>query len=178
MHRTSSSGVMSTMTFQSGLPSVLAYRSHTALTMAAVARWMTPFSGPTQRSWLSPTMCDQKAPRSAVNDSRVRPTTSGARASIAATHSSLPRPLVNVEPVALEAVRVIRLEDDIGRRIVGLGFIASDPSSASEVGNRMSDAMTAVMVTGTCFSVGWDEGAVSAVGPGGGQRRGGQALVD
>ena len=37
---------MSTSSFQSGLPAVLANRSQTALTTAAVARWMTPFSGP------------------------------------------------------------------------------------------------------------------------------------
>src|SRR5918998_1218032 len=59
---------------------------------------MTPFSGPTHRSWLSPVMRRQKAPKSCVNDFRVSPTTSGARASIAATHSSLPRPIVKVRP--------------------------------------------------------------------------------
>ena len=32
------------------------------MTTAAVARWMTPFSGPIQRSWLSPTSSRQKAP--------------------------------------------------------------------------------------------------------------------
>jgi hypothetical protein len=35
---------------------------------------------------------------SSVNDSSVLPTTSGARAFIAATHSSLPRPMVKVRP--------------------------------------------------------------------------------
>ena len=45
-------GVMSASSFQSGLPSDFAYRSQTALTTAAVARWITPFSGPIQRSWL------------------------------------------------------------------------------------------------------------------------------
>ena len=83
---------------QSGLPADLAYRSQTALTTAAVARWMTPFSGPTQRSWLSPVIMRQNAPISAVNDSSVLPTTSGLSAWIAATHSSLPRPIVKVRP--------------------------------------------------------------------------------
>ena len=40
----------------------------------------------------------------------------------------------------------------------------------------MSDAMTAVMVTGTCFSVGWMRGPVR-LGPEEASR-GGQALVD
>ena len=42
------------MCFQSGLSARLAATSHRALTTAAVARWMTPFSGPSHRSWLSP----------------------------------------------------------------------------------------------------------------------------
>ena len=54
MHATTCSGVMSTRSFQTGLPSILAQRSQTAFTTAAVARWMAPFSGPIQRSWLSP----------------------------------------------------------------------------------------------------------------------------
>ena len=98
MTRTSASGDMSTSSFQSGLPSTLAYRSHTALTMAAVARWMTPFSGPTQRSWPSPTSSYQNAAKSSTIEASVRPTTSGPSASTAATHSSLPRPVVNVMP--------------------------------------------------------------------------------
>src|SRR2546426_364834 len=50
MHATSSSGVMSTSSFHKGFPRALAYRSQTALTIAAVARWSTPFSGPTHRN--------------------------------------------------------------------------------------------------------------------------------
>ena len=69
------------------------------MTTAAVARWMTPLSGPTQRSWLSPVIIRQNAPMSAVNDSSVLPTTSGRSASMAATHSSLPRPMVKVIPL-------------------------------------------------------------------------------
>ncbi len=89
---------MSTSSFQTGLPSAFAQRSQTALTIAAVARWIAPFSGPIQRNWLSPTMCRQKAPMSAVNRSSVRPRTSGASARIAATQTSLPRPIVKVSP--------------------------------------------------------------------------------
>ena len=68
------------------------------LATAAVARWIAPFSGPIQRSWLSPVRRRQKPPISAVIDSSVRPTTNGARARAAATHTSLPRPIVNVRP--------------------------------------------------------------------------------
>ena len=32
------------------VPSSFAHRSHTAFTIAPVARWITPFSGPSQRS--------------------------------------------------------------------------------------------------------------------------------
>ena len=90
---------MSTSSFQSGLPSTFAYRSQTALTMAAVARWMTPFSGPDPAEL---TVADQvSVERPEVGrrvSSSVRPTTRGARASIAATQSSLPRPVVKVIP--------------------------------------------------------------------------------
>jgi len=50
MQRTSSSGLMSASSFQSGFPSTFAQRSQTALTIAAVARWIAPFSGPIQRN--------------------------------------------------------------------------------------------------------------------------------
>ena len=83
---------------QSGLPSRFAQRSQTALTTAAVARWMTPFSGPSQRSCLSETSERQKPRMSAVMPSSVRPTTSGSSARTAATQTSVPRPLVKVRP--------------------------------------------------------------------------------
>ena len=79
-------------------PRVFAKRSQTALTTAAVARWITPFSGPIQRSWLSPTSVRQNAPMSAKSSSVRRPTTSGRSASTAATTTSVPRPIVNVRP--------------------------------------------------------------------------------
>ena len=47
---TNCSGVRSATSFQTGLPSRFAQRSQTAFTIAAVARWITPFSGPSQRS--------------------------------------------------------------------------------------------------------------------------------
>ena len=46
MLATNCSGDRSHTSRQSGLPSTRAHRSHTAFTSAAVARWMTPFSGP------------------------------------------------------------------------------------------------------------------------------------
>ena len=89
---------MSPSSRQSGLPARLANRSQTALTMAAVARWMTPFSGPIQRSWLSPTRLRQNPPMSANRSSVDRPTTRGWRARTPATTTSVPRPIVNVKP--------------------------------------------------------------------------------
>ena len=89
---------MSASSFQSGLPSRFAHRSQTALTTAAVARWMTPFSGPSQRSCVSETRLRQKPRMSAQIASSVRPTTSGSSARAAATQTSVPRPLVNVRP--------------------------------------------------------------------------------
>ncbi len=89
---------MSTSSFQSGLPARFATRSQAALTTAAVARWMTPFSGPIQRNWLSPTRSRQKPPRSASVASTDRPTTRGAIARTPATTTSVPRPVVNVKP--------------------------------------------------------------------------------
>ena len=95
---TSCSGVMSHSSFHSGLPSRFAHRSQTALTSAAVARWMTPFSGPSQRSCVSPVRLRQNPRMSPMIDSSVRPTISGASAWIAATHTSVPRPIVKVRP--------------------------------------------------------------------------------
>lgn len=43
---TSCSGVMSVSSFQTGLSSIRAHRSHNAFTIAAVARCTTPHSGP------------------------------------------------------------------------------------------------------------------------------------
>ena len=44
---TSFSGSISASNFHSGLCSMRAHRSHRALVMAATAKWITPFSGPT-----------------------------------------------------------------------------------------------------------------------------------
>ena len=51
---TSCSGLRSARSRHSGWPSRLARRSQAALTIAATARWMAPFSGPIQRSCESP----------------------------------------------------------------------------------------------------------------------------
>ena len=73
-----------TSSFQSGLPAVFAKRSQTALTTAAVARWITPFSGPIQRSWLSPTsVAPERAHVGEELVGRDGPTTSGRSASTA-----------------------------------------------------------------------------------------------
>ncbi len=94
----SSAAGISVSSRHSGLPSRLARRSHTAFTIAAVARWMAPFSGPIQRSWLSPVMWRQNPPRSSSTPATELPTISGFNASIAATTTSLPRPIVKVKP--------------------------------------------------------------------------------
>src|SRR5207302_562526 len=90
--------VMSTRSFHTGFPSAFAQRSHTAFTTAAVARCIAPFSGPIQRSWLSPVMSRQNAPMSRAISSSVLPTMSGRSALAAATTTSFPRPVVNVSP--------------------------------------------------------------------------------
>ena len=89
---------MSASSFHKGLPSTFAYRSHTALMSAADARWIAPFSGPIHRNCCSPVMARQNPRISDVIDSRVRPTTIGARALIAATQTSVPLPSVKVRP--------------------------------------------------------------------------------
>ena len=58
----------------------------------------TPFSGPSQRSWPSDTSERQKERMSPVIPSRLRPTTSGSSARMAATQTSVPRPHVKVSP--------------------------------------------------------------------------------
>ena len=98
MSETNCSGVRSAASFQTGFPSERAQRSQRALITAARARCATPFSGPSQRSWLSWVRRRQKAPMSFVIDSRVLPTTRGLRARIMATQTSVPRPHVNVRP--------------------------------------------------------------------------------
>ena len=93
----------------SGLPSAFAHRSHTALTSAAVARWIAPFSGPIQRSCESPVKVRQNAPGSAATSSRRGPTTRPASARIAATTISVPRPIVNVMPWPVRPASVARI---------------------------------------------------------------------
>ena len=89
---------MSASSFHKGFASAFAYKSQTALTAAAVAKWTTPFSGPSQRNWLSPVIKSQNAAMSSVNDSRVLPTSRSPSARAAAQQSSLPRPMVKASP--------------------------------------------------------------------------------
>lgn len=98
MQRTSSAGLISDTRRHSGLASLLAHRSQTAFTTAAVARWMAPLSGPIQRSWLSEVTCLQNRPGFSRIQSRSRPTTQCDSASMALQTISLPRPMVKVSP--------------------------------------------------------------------------------
>ena len=77
-----------------------------ALTIAAWARWITPFSGPSQRSCVSLASLRQKPAWSAMMLSSAVPTTKGSSARIAATTTSLPRPIVNAKPWPLCAPSV------------------------------------------------------------------------
>ena len=112
---------MSASSFQSGFPCRFAERSQTALTTAAVARWMTPFSGPSQRSCVSEARLRQKPRMSALIDSEAAPHHQGSSARTAATQTSVPRPVVNVRPWPSSAVVGIGAQDDVGRRVVGIG---------------------------------------------------------
>ena len=85
---------MSASSRQSGLPAILAARSQAALTTVPIAMCMTPFSGPSHRSWLSPTMLALNPPRSPAMSATDLPTTYCRSAAIAATMTSLPRPMV------------------------------------------------------------------------------------
>ena len=55
-------------------------------------------AGAKQAAYPSPVIIRQKAPMLSVNDARLLPTTRSRRARMAATHSSLPRPMVKVIP--------------------------------------------------------------------------------
>ena len=64
---------MSASSFQTGFRSAFAYRSQTALTTAASARWITPFSGPSQRSCESDASRRQNPAKSEVTSARCQP---------------------------------------------------------------------------------------------------------
>ncbi len=100
---------MSTTSFHSGFPSARAHRSQTALTSAAVARWITPFSGPIQRRCESPVTSRQKPRGSAATSESRRPFTRGLSAWMAVTTTSVPRPIVNVIPWPVSRVSVRRI---------------------------------------------------------------------
>ena len=109
MQSTNCAGSISVTNFQTGTPRSLAHKSHTALTSAAVARWITPLSGPSQRSCEWFVTCRQNAPMLSTMSDRLRPTTNVANASIAAQHSSLPWPIVNVMPCPSRAESVCKI---------------------------------------------------------------------
>ena len=92
------SGDSSDRCSHSGCPARLARRSHSAFSSAPTAMWMTPFSGPSQRSWASPVSSRPKSPRCSRTSSTSRPAIHGSSARMAATWTSLPRPVVNVNP--------------------------------------------------------------------------------
>src|SRR5271166_4403231 len=84
---------------------------------------MAPFSGPSQRNWLSPAVTyRQNPPMSAKISSRVAPTTRAASDFTAVTQISFPRPIVKGQPMACKSLRRIRLEDHVCRRIVRSGI--------------------------------------------------------
>lgn len=85
------------MTFQTGFFRVFDHRSQRAFTTAPSAKCMTPFSGPTQRSWLSEVRYRHVFLQSLVNESNDRPTIKGPKWSIAAQTKSFPRPIVKVK---------------------------------------------------------------------------------
>ena len=121
MQRTNSSGDMSATSRHTGLPSIFAHRSQTALTTAPVARWMAPLSGPIQRSWLSEVTWRQKRAHVGGDVLHVEPdhevphrTNSRAADLVAAADGE-------GQPVAFEPGRV-RRQDDVGGRIVRIGI--------------------------------------------------------
>ncbi len=70
-----------------------------ALITAAVARWMTPFSGPIQRSCGSDTISCHVSPMLANSGSISRPSSSSSTTEAMAWQQiSLPLPMVNVMP--------------------------------------------------------------------------------
>ena len=69
-----------------------------ALTTPPVARCITSFSGPIERSWLSLVRCRQNGPGAARTSSRSAPTTRRRIARIAIQNMSLPRPMLMVSP--------------------------------------------------------------------------------
>ncbi len=120
MQWTISAGDMSLTNCHSGLPAVFAHRSHTALTTAAVARWTTPFSGPSHRIWLSPVISRQNVPKSSTISGKDRCWTKPRNDWTAAAHSSVPRPSVNARPWPL--LGSVRMQRDIGGRVVRVGI--------------------------------------------------------
>ena len=143
---TCSARVMSQISCQSGLPARFANRSQRALTTAAVARWMTPFSGPIQRSWLSPT---KRAPRTHPCRRRAR-RSSGPRR----VDGALPPPAYDLRAAAdrecrampLEAVAGVVTDDDVRRGVVGVRVHRVDHPGCGTSGSRTSRTSSRVIL--------------------------------
>ena len=121
-----------------GLPARFATRSQTALTTAAVARWMTPFSGP-EPAQLA--VADERPARTRPRSRSSRLHVAGRRpaaraARTAATTDLRPAPDREREAVALEAVAGVGAQDHVGRRVVrvrvhGVGAVERRARSGS-----------------------------------------------
>ncbi len=135
---------MSATRCHSGLPSTLAHRSQTALTSAAVARWMTPFSGPSQRScpWLTSSrqnaapVADQLV--EVASDQERGQLLDGRAAQVVAPADRERHAHALVLPVGLEERR---------RRPSSRGLVctASEPARVREVGARTSSVRIPVI---------------------------------
>ena len=95
---TSSSGDIEAISFHSGRPARLALMSHSALSTAPAAMWLTPFSGPIQRNCESCTSSRDTSPRRESMSSTSQSGRNFTTEAIAAHITSLPRPPVKVKP--------------------------------------------------------------------------------
>jgi hypothetical protein len=134
MHLTNSSGDISATILHTGLFKDLAHKSQIAFTTAPSARWMTPFSGPIQRSWESETRYRHVWPQFATREERVRPLMRSATLSIALQTMSFPRPIVNV------CFR--SRSQSIARLVWGGGRRRGRPFHGRRIGNRFSGCST------------------------------------
>ena len=116
-----SSGERSTSSFHSGLRSILAQRFPDRVDDRSGAEVDDTLLRTEPAQLAVRDEAAQKPLMSATIASRLRPITNGSSARIAATHTSVPRPLVNVDPVAFDSVVRIGAQNHIGRRIVRIG---------------------------------------------------------
>ena len=103
------------------MPSRLAQRSQTALTTAAVARWMTPFSGPEPAQLR---VGDEAPPEAAhVGDDALERAADDQRLERPGRGDADlgPAPAREGQAVTLDAVVGVRAQDDVRGRVVGIG---------------------------------------------------------